>query len=101
MRTRKIVEAPVLGKSDGQVIPSRRGGGVSRFRRIPPGREARSLCSPSKQLSDQLYNTVNGLRNAFAHDAYAYFIMLKKQEDILLCVELLGTSEREIQKRFY
>jgi len=37
---RKTIIAPVLEKLDGQVISSRRGEGVSNFRRIPSGHEA-------------------------------------------------------------
>src|SRR5690606_556736 len=64
---------------------SRRGGGLSRFRRIPPGREARSLCLSSKQRSDRLYNKVNGLRNASAQKANAYFIIVKNRRNYIMC----------------
>ena len=59
---RKTIIAPVLKKSDGPVIFSRRGEGVSRFRRIPSGREARSLCPFLKQSSDRLDNKMDGLK---------------------------------------
>ncbi|WP_301724595.1 hypothetical protein [Planococcus shixiaomingii] len=48
-------------------VPSRRGGGVSRFRRIPPGREARSLYPSLKQLSDQLTMGWMGSLEVFAN----------------------------------
>lgn len=62
VNARKTITAPVLKKSDGPVIFSRRGEGVSRFRRIPSGREARSLCPFLKQSSDRLDNKMDGLK---------------------------------------
>ncbi|ANU09207.1 hypothetical protein BBH88_02085 [Planococcus antarcticus DSM 14505] len=62
MNARKTITAPVLKKSDGQVVFSRRGEGVSRFRRIPSGHEAWSLCPFLKQSSDRLDNKMDGLK---------------------------------------
>lgn len=59
---RKTIIAPVLEKLDGQVISSRRGEGVSNFRRIPSGHEAWSLCLFLKQSSDRLDNKMDRLK---------------------------------------
>ncbi|PSL40244.1 hypothetical protein B0H99_10520 [Planomicrobium soli] len=82
-------------------VPSRRGGGVSRFRRIPPGREARSLYSPLKQLSDQLDNEMDGLAKSVCALQTLIWIGLIENGGIGICVELSGTLEKMIQKRSY
>lgn len=98
---RKTIIAPVLKKSDGPVIFSRRGEGVSRFRRIPSGREARSLCPFLKQSSDRLDNKVDGLKQKCLENKANTHFDFQKNGGIRLCVELLDISEKMTRRKFY
>ena len=79
---RKTIIAPVLKKSDGPVIFSRRGEGVSRFRRIPSGREARSLCPFLKQSSDRLDNNMDGLKEKCLGNRQTLILIFIKTEEL-------------------